>query len=80
MKPVALKVTKTKRVPSRIGDMDGEVFKTLTRLKHRNLVCPIVRLLWSCIFAEHVSFAGRILQLLPNERADVCFNANVPWP
>jgi len=37
-KPVALKITKTKRVPSRLGDMDREVFEKLTRIKHRNLV------------------------------------------
>ena len=39
VKPVALKVTKTKSLPSsRIGDMDREVFEKLLRLKHRNLV------------------------------------------
>jgi len=37
-KPVALKITKTKRVPSRIGDMNREVYAKLSRLKHRNIV------------------------------------------
>lgn len=60
-KPVALKITKTKRVPSRIGDMNREVYAKLSRLKHRNIVCSILPSVVVMMLIVRVSFAGCIL-------------------